>query len=151
MSAYCPIFHVSMILLHVPSDGSSGCSVCAAFLELGTLKVAILRSHAWGGWSVCRSPFSFIRMVIHVCFFVVIADSFGHDALAIVSFHTFYSCIRKIQLNFKLTDVYFKKIINTNPLPYNMPALKNYAKQHKLSSYEQYIVVRAIQNGVNIR
>ena len=32
-----------------------------------------------------------------------------------------------------------------------MPALKNYAKQHKLSSYEQYIVVRAIQNGVNIR
>ena len=56
-----------------------------------------------------------------------------------------------MDLNYKLTDIYFKKIVNDEPIPYTMVGLKNYAKQHKLSSHEQLVVVRAVQNGIKIR
>ena len=43
-----------------------------------------------------------------------------------------------------ILHVFFKKIANTHPQAYTIAKLRNYAKQHKLSSYEQMVVARAL-------
>lgn len=35
----------------------------------------------------------------------------------------------------RLTDIYFKKMANMNPIEYNITTLQNYVKLHRLSSY----------------
>lgn len=47
-------------------------------------------------------------------------------------------------LPIRLLDVFFKKIANTHPQAFTIDRLRNYAKQHQLSSYEQMVVARAV-------
>lgn len=50
-----------------------------------------------------------------------------------------------------LLDVFFKKIVNPNPNAFTIDRLRNYAKQHQLSSYEQMVVARAMEARIRIQ
>jgi hypothetical protein len=50
-----------------------------------------------------------------------------------------------------LTDVFFKKVVNLHPGDFTLAKLRNYAKQHKLSSYEQLVAARAMQAGMRVQ
>lgn len=58
---------------------------------------------------------------------------------------------REIKTKLKLTDIYLKKITNFTPLQYTITGLNNYAKLHRLSSYEQMIVFKAKTCRLNIQ